>query len=171
MGDIAAATAERYDLGWKTIGPSVSPVLFPPPDPTIIQRMRKIMELRSATLFSFLVIAAVSFAQSTVPTNQTVQDCQQAASESAMRICENGRYEAAQRELNSAYHSLMQRLDIGQKEKLRRSQRAWLRFRTTNADLQASLVQGGTLAPLIKVAALTEMTNARVSELKKALNP
>jgi uncharacterized protein YecT (DUF1311 family) len=146
-------------------------LLFPPTDAKIIQQMRTILVLRWVALFTFLILAAGSFAQSTDRTNQTVQDCQQAASESAMRICENGRYDAAQRELNSAYQSLLQHLDIGQKEKLRLSQRAWLRFRTANADLQASLVQGGTLAPLIKVATLTEMTNARVSELKKALNP
>lgn len=88
-----------------------------------------------------------------------------------MRICENGRYEAAQRELNSAYQNLLSHLDIGQKEKLRLAQRAWLRYRTANADFQAGLFQGATVSPLIRVATLTQMTNARTSELKKALNP
>jgi uncharacterized protein YecT (DUF1311 family) len=52
---------------------------------------------------------------------------------------------------------------------LRESQRAWLRFRDAAATFQASLVEGGTLAPLIKVASLTEMTNVRAAELKKSL--
>jgi uncharacterized protein YecT (DUF1311 family) len=63
----------------------------------------------------------------------------------------------------------LHQLDDAQRLKLRQSQRAWLRFRDTNAAFQAGLVEGGTLAPLIKVASLTEMTNARTAELKKAL--
>ena len=86
-----------------------------------------------------------------------------------MRACENERYEAAQRELNSAYQGLLQQLDSTKKLKLRQSQRAWLRFRDANAAFQASIVEGGTLAPLIKIASLTEMTNARAADLKNAL--
>jgi uncharacterized protein YecT (DUF1311 family) len=133
--------------------------------------MKKTCLVRSLVMFGCLVTAVGSFAQSTAPATQPVQDCQHAATESAMRVCENARYEAAQRELNSAYQILLQHLDVPQKEKLRFAQRSWLRFRTSNADFQASLVEGGTLSPLIRVATLTEMTNARVSELKKALNP
>lgn len=146
-------------------------LLFPLADAKIIQRMTKTFLARAIALCSFVVIASSCFAQSTAPAKQNVQDCQQAATESAMRICENGRYEAAQRELNSAYQSLLSHLDIGQKEKLRLAQRAWLRYRTANADFQAALFQGGTVSPLIRVATLTQMTNARISELKKALNP
>lgn len=84
-----------------------------------------------------------------------------------MRTCEASRYATAQQELNAAYQGLMEHLDQGQKEKLRMTQRAWLRFRDANADFQASIVQGGTLAPLVRISSLTEMTKARAQELKK----
>jgi len=88
-----------------------------------------------------------------------------------MRACENRRYADAQGELDAAYQDLLRHLDETQRQKLRVAQRAWVRFRDTNAEFQASLAQGGTLGPLLKVGSLTEMTKARASELKKAALP
>ena len=65
----------------------------------------------------------------------------------------------------------MKHLDGEQKQKLRITQRAWLRFRGANANFQASLVRGGTLAPLVRIGSLTEMTKARTEELKKEALP
>ena len=123
--------------------------------------------LRLAAFCITIGIATGSFAQESAPA--TEQDCQQATAQSAMRSCENARYEVAQRELTSAYQSLLHHLDDSKKLKLRQSQRAWLRYRDANATFQASLVEGGTLAPLIKVASLTEMTNERTADLKRVL--
>jgi uncharacterized protein YecT (DUF1311 family) len=112
-----------------------------------------------------------AFTQTAAPAKGTDNECQNAATTSAMRACENARYEGAQRELGVAYQTLLQRLDGEQKQKLGLAQQAWMRFRDTNAEFQASLAQGGTLAPLIKMATLTEMTRARTSELKKSTLP
>jgi uncharacterized protein YecT (DUF1311 family) len=100
----------------------------------------------------------------------SANDCKGATTTSAMRACENARYEVAQHELNAAYQSLSQHLDSGQRQKLRVAQNAWIRFRDADTAFESSLAQGGTLAPMIRIGSLTEMTRARVSELKKT-NP
>ena len=97
--------------------------------------------------------------------------CQNAVTTSAMRACENARYQQAQRDLDSAYQGLLQNLNDVQKTKLRIAQRAWIRFRDTNADFMASLAEGETLVPLTKIATLTEITKERAAELKKATLP
>lgn len=143
----------------------------------IIKRMRTFSPMRSVALrffASFVVASWITlglFAQDTAPASSSRGDCQKAVTTSAMRACENTRYDAAQHELNTEYQSLLEHLDSGQKQKLRAAQRAWIRFRDTNAEFQSSLAQGGTLSPLIKIGTLTEMTSARASELKKATLP
>lgn len=94
-------------------------------------------------------------------------DCSKASTTAEMRACENSRYEEANRQLNAAYARLMKALDGPRKEKLRVAQRAWIRFRDANADFLASEAEGGTLAPLLRVSALADMTEARVKELAK----
>jgi uncharacterized protein YecT (DUF1311 family) len=142
----------------------------------IFSPMRPVARLFFASFFAaslFIVpwITLGLFAQDMVPASASREDCPKAVTTSAMRACENARYDAAEHELNTAYQSLLQHLDSGQKQKLRAAQRAWIRFRDANAEFQSSLVQGGTLAPLIKIGSLTEMTSARASELKKAAQP
>jgi|SRR5215469_16431728 len=118
-----------------------------------------------------LLCLSGGLAQNSTPPAQPVGDCDNAVTTAAMHACEGKRYEAAQRELNSAYQALMGHLDAARKEKLRVAQRAWLRYRDANADFQASLTEGGTLAPLLKIGSLTEMTKARTAELKKEMTP
>lgn len=142
--------------------------LLPPHEVGIIQRMR---------ISSLLPVVAVVFvsvgllAQDAVPTHLAGNGCQNATTSSAMRACENRRYADAQRELDAAYQDVLRHLDEAQRQKLRVAQRAWLRFRDTNAEFQASLAQGGTLGLLLKTGSLTEMTQARTLELKKAVLP
>ena len=138
----------------------------------MMKRMRIFLLLRTAAMLCITTyVTAGLFAQNATPANPADSECQQATTTSAMRACENARYNVAQRELDVAYQSLLQHLDGEQKQKLRIAQRAWIRFRNTSAEFQASLAQGGTLAPLIKIGTLTEMTKARTSELKKAALP
>jgi uncharacterized protein YecT (DUF1311 family) len=118
-----------------------------------------------------LLVSVGLLAQDTALTTPAGNGCQNATTTSAMRACENRRYVDAQGELDAAYQDLLRHLDETQRQKLRVAQRAWVRFRDTNAEFQASLAQGGTLGPLLKVGSLTEMTKARASELKKAALP
>ncbi len=88
-----------------------------------------------------------------------------------MRNCENLRYEQAQKALDAAYAELMKQLDATGKTKLRAAQSAWLQFRQADADFEASRAAGGTLAPLIKITVMADLTEARAVELKKSLQP
>ena len=88
-----------------------------------------------------------------------------------MRNCENLRYEQAQQALDSVYALLMKQLDAGGKEKLRAAQSAWLQFRQADADFQAQVGEDGTLAPLLKITVMADLTEARTAELKKSLQP
>jgi uncharacterized protein YecT (DUF1311 family) len=122
-------------------------------------------------LVAFVCLTAELLAQTPNQFRPSASECENAVTTAAMRNCEATRYATAQQELNATYQRLMGRLDSGQKEKLRLTQRAWLRFREANADFQASLAQGGTLAPLMRISSLTEMTKARALELKKEALP
>jgi uncharacterized protein YecT (DUF1311 family) len=65
----------------------------------------------------------------------------------------------------------MKQLDETGKAKLRAVQSAWVRFRRTDSDFEADIAREGTLAPLIRVTVLADMTEARTRELKKSLRP
>jgi uncharacterized protein YecT (DUF1311 family) len=130
-----------------------------------------IVRYSSLRLVVFVCITVGLSAQTPNPSGKGAGECETAATTAAMRTCEASRYATAQRELASAYQDLMNHLDGGQQQKLRITQRAWLRFRDANADFQASLARGGTLAPLVRIASLTEMTKARTEELKKEAGP
>lgn len=125
------------------------------------------MRLLSLRLAGVLCLTAGLAAQTRDQVPQKPKECEDTVTTADMRSCESVRYETAQRELRIAYQELMDQLDASQKEKLRVTQDAWLRYRDANADFQASLAKGGTLAPLIKIGSLTEMTEARTIELKK----
>ncbi len=86
-----------------------------------------------------------------------------------MRACENARFTKAEQDLKVVYDQLNNELDSPARTKLVSSQAAWRRFRETNAALQASAASGGTLAPLLKITTLADMTEARLAELRKLL--
>jgi uncharacterized protein YecT (DUF1311 family) len=117
---------------------------------------------------TFYLVISLS-ARAAVQKVGTGTDCKNATTTAAMRACENARFQKAEQELNAVYKNLMQQLDDVRREKLRLAQRAWLRFREANANFEADAARGGTLAPLIKVTVLADMTEARTAELKKAL--
>jgi len=97
--------------------------------------------------------------------------CSSETTTAAMQHCENLRYQKAQQDLDSAYAELMKQLDETGKAKLRTAQAAWLRFRRADSDFAADAARGGTLAPLIRVTVLADLTDARTVELKKSLRP
>jgi len=104
-------------------------------------------------------------------TKQEALPCSSETTTAGMRNCENLRYERAEQALDSVYAKLMKQLDATGKAKLRAAQSAWLQFRQADADFQAQVAEGGTLAPLIKVTVMADLTEARAAELKKSLQP
>lgn len=88
-----------------------------------------------------------------------------------MRNCENLRFQRAEQALDSVYAELMKKVDKPSQAKLRAAQSAWLQFRQAEADFQADMARGGTLAPLIKMTVMADLTESRVEQLKKDLQP
>jgi uncharacterized protein YecT (DUF1311 family) len=76
-------------------------------------------------------------------------------------------FKKADAELNSAYAALMAKVpDAGSKQKLKESQRAWVAFRDAEAAFAAG---GGTMAPTLRYATMTELTGQRIKQLKTHL--
>jgi uncharacterized protein YecT (DUF1311 family) len=124
--------------------------------------------LRVAVFAAALCFVCPLTAHAWVQITGSSPDCKEAATTAATRTCENARYEKAEQDLNAALNELMRQLDDDQKAKLRLAQNAWVRFREANADFEAATVRGGTLAPLLRVSTLADMTEARAAQLKKA---
>src|SRR5262249_49581636 len=90
---------------------------------------------------------ASSSAQSAKPPSAASARCENAFTTAAMRECELERYKQADAAMTAAYEALMGQLDQTGKAKLRSAQRAWIKFRDAESDLQADAARGGTLAP------------------------
>ena len=77
-------------------------------------------------------------------------------------------FERADAELNKRYEALLKKLpDAESKQKLKESQRAWLAFR----DAEATFAAGprGTMAPTLRYATMTELTQQRIKQLRTRL--
>src|ERR1043166_873852 len=73
----------------------------------------------------------------------------------------------ADAELNKTYEALLKQLpDAESKKKLKQSQRAWLALRGAGAAFAADEARGGSMAPTLHYATMTELTEQRTKQLK-----
>ena len=76
----------------------------------------------------------------------------------------------ADQELNEVYAKVLSVLDDGSKEKLKKSQRAWVAYRDAEADFRADAeARGGSMWPLIHEGARARLTKERVKSLRELL--
>lgn len=94
--------------------------------------------------------------------------CAGAKSTYASSECWRKQYEQADAELNKVYKEIMGRLPDAEKAKLRESQRAWIPKKEKKGDEAAANAPWHVNDPTMKTIALTEETQARTAELKKA---
>jgi uncharacterized protein YecT (DUF1311 family) len=97
------------------------------------------------------------------------KDCKDAVSTAEMRACANRLYEAADAELNQVYRQLASQLSDKRRERLKTAQQAWIAFRDKNATFAASVVEDGTMVPLLEVTELTALTKQRTEQLRAYL--
>lgn len=114
-----------------------------------------------AALFLCLVLAADPSASE--------KDCQDAVSTTEMRTCANEQFQAADAELNRVYRQLAAQLSGVRREQLKTAQQAWIAFRDKNAAFAASVVEGGTMYPILEVTELTNLTKQRTEQLRAYL--
>lgn len=132
--------------------------------------MHRLHSLRNFLLIAAATLAICSYCLTAQDTSHQ-SDCGNATTTAAMRQCATERYAKAELELRAARAKLLDKLDQTGKAKFLAAQSAWVQFRRANAEFQADLVRGGTLSPLIQTTVMADMTEARVAELKKALEP
>jgi len=76
-------------------------------------------------------------------------------------------FQQADAELNKTYEALLKKLPGAEsKEKLKQSQRAWLAFRDAEAAFAADEAHDGSMAPTLRHATMTELTEQRIKQLK-----
>jgi uncharacterized protein YecT (DUF1311 family) len=78
-------------------------------------------------------------------------------------------FKKADADLNKIYAKVMAKLDDEGKEKLKTAQRAWIAFRDAQAELDADVSRGGTMAPLLRSSSMTDSTQARIRQLQDYL--
>ncbi|MEQ8345196.1 MAG: lysozyme inhibitor LprI family protein [Sneathiellaceae bacterium] len=105
-------------------------------------------------------------------------DCTSPQTNLAMQECADANYRAADAALNAAYGEVMGRLrqmdkedgpDSGLADALKAAQRAWIPFRDGQCAWEAGFFTGGSIAPLIRLTCLTELTRARTGQLRQTL--
>jgi len=79
-------------------------------------------------------------------------------------------FKKADKELNEVYAKVVGVLDDGAKEKLKKSQRAWVAFRDAEADFRADAeARGGSMWPLVHEGVRSRLTQERVKALRELL--
>lgn len=110
---------------------------------------------------SFLAGMLVPFALISVSAAQTQQEMNAQAAEE---------FKKADKELNQIYAKVLGVLDDEAKERLKKSQRAWLAFRDAEADFRADAeARGGSMWPMIHEGVRGALTKDRVAALREYL--
>ena len=93
-----------------------------------------------------------------------------AQNQNEMNVEAAAEFTKADKELNAVYAKVLEVLDDVAKEKLKRSQRAWVVFRDAEADFRADAeARGGSMWPLIHEGVRSSLTKERVKALKEYL--
>jgi len=93
-----------------------------------------------------------------------------AQSQNEMTANARAEFDKADKELNVVYQKVLKSMDDDiSKQKFIAVQKAWLKYRDAQAELDADSERGGSLANQIFAESETETTKARISQLKKYL--
>lgn len=102
---------------------------------------------RLALLFSLLIPIAQIHAQT----------------QAAMNAQARAEFEQADEELNKTYEAFLKKLpDVGGREKLNQSQRAWLAFRDTEPAFAGDEARGGSMAPTNRYETMAVIAQQRI---------
>lgn len=98
-------------------------------------------------------------------------DCADASNQGDMNQCADQEYKAADKELNTLYQQITQRLkgNPDASKLLVGAQRNWVAFRDAECKFSTSTVSGGSVYPMIYSMCLTGQTKVRVESFKQYL--
>jgi uncharacterized protein YecT (DUF1311 family) len=80
--------------------------------------------------------------------------------------CAGRKFREATAELKRARAALYEDLEPRSRVKLRAAERLWLGYRKSNCDAEASIYEGGTIQPLIRLQCMARVTLERAAELR-----
>lgn len=126
--------------------------------------MSKRMKTTTRTLVLLLLLAP-----SAAPAReQTEEDpcAPEAQRSSQLMACAEREFKQASAELTRARAGLYADLEPPSRVKMRVTERAWLKYRQANCDAEASIYEGGTIQPLIRLRCMVRVTRERTAELK-----
>lgn len=113
------------------------------------------------------LLAAVAFA---APALAGDIDCRNAMSQSAMNICADQDFQAADARLNAVFGRLMAAFgDEAFRAKLKTAQRAWIQFRDNECTYETADNEGGSIHPMVYAGCLARLTKDRTRALEAQL--
>jgi uncharacterized protein YecT (DUF1311 family) len=93
--------------------------------------------------------------------------CDSPQTQAEMNRCAGEELRRNDAQLNVAYSRLLKKLDPNRRAKLQKAERAWVAFRDAQCDYEGSESEGGSIQPLEIAACKTELTKARIAQLRE----
>ena len=118
--------------------------------------------LRFAALLLACVPAALD-AQDDSPS------CDDARTQTDMNQCAAMAYARADTALNQTYRQLLQGIEPARMETLREAQRAWIRMRDADCELENAEFEGGSIHPMLFALCQAHATRLRTGQLRQLL--
>ncbi|MBX3611793.1 MAG: DUF1311 domain-containing protein [Hydrogenophaga sp.] len=113
---------------------------------------------------------ALATAPATTPANDLPADCAKAETQRQLTACAYRDFEHAQAGYAATFRDLSAVLDSAQRTLLRNAQTAWLQFRTTACEFEASGVRGGSAEPMVRQMCQARLTRERTAELRRHMS-
>jgi uncharacterized protein YecT (DUF1311 family) len=117
----------------------------------------------------FFVVATIMMGTESVRAqhmNAKDNPCDTSATTPDLYYCFSGALEKSDAELNQLYRRVQTVVEGDDLAKLKAAQRLWVQFRDANCDAEYELYDGGTAAPVVKLACLEAVTRHRTEELR-----
>ena len=94
-------------------------------------------------------------------------NCAAPTTQAAMNACAQMSFEAATTPYAAVYVALARSFTVRQQASLRKTQQAWLAYRTAACNLESIGLEGGSARPMVNLQCATRMTKVRTAELVK----
>ncbi len=131
---------------------------------------------RVAFIAAIVAMGLVGGGTAAAASSRAPADCSQLDTTLDIRVCLSKQYDAADAALNAAYREVMAQLRRSDQEAadggdragtLRAAQRAWIPFRDASCKLAGAVAYGGTLAPVLELNCLVDITERRTRALRE----
>lgn len=108
----------------------------------------------------------VACAPAALAAQEAGPSCDEARTQLEMNECAGRTFQAQDSALNQLYPRVIAALDSAQVARLREAQRAWIRLRDADCELEASEFEGGSMRPMLHSFCLAYATQERIKYLR-----